>query len=235
MGDRVGDAARVDIDEFGPHALRTFGHVNGRGAGEARVVNVGHHQQLWPPRAVQGIVNVPQAHRPRAGEDGHVAAVLRAQVMLVAAENLVEIPVVRADDGAHRLGEGGLEEGIAAVRQKAIHLHDLVRHDAIRGVAAAEAVGVTGRVLRALVVERGLDSEFLPRLEFVRPVCAHLFNHAGELVSDERRVLRRVIWDALVVGARLGGLVGGHADAVRNDATENLAVADLRQVESFQA
>ena len=224
----------VDIDQLGAEGLGPGRRVNLSRAVEAVLVDVGHHEQLGPVGPVQRVVHVAQAHGPGPGEQGHAAALLEAHVVHVRAEGLVVAAVVRADDGAHGLREGRLEERLAVERQQAVHVHDLVGHDAVGHVAPAPAEAVPGSVLGALVVECGLDAELLAGLELVLPLRAHLLDHTRPLVADDRRVLRAVVGHALVVRTRVRGLVTGHADAVGHHPAEDFVLAQLGQFKRLE-
>ena len=63
---------------------------------------------------------------------------------------------------------------------------------------------------------------------------AHLDDVTGKLVAHDGGVLGNVGMDALMAGAKDGALVGGHADAVRNNFHQDLIILDLRQLKGIQ-
>jgi len=64
---------------------------------------------------------------------------------------------------------------------------------------------------------------------------AHLDDVTGKLVAHDGGVLGNVGMDALMTGAQNRALVGGHADAVRNNFDQDLVILDLRQLKGIQA
>ena len=113
-------------------------------------------------------------------------------------------------------------------------LHDLVHQDGILRIAAAEFEGIAGRHHRAAIIDGGLNGEFLALLILIGPLRADFFNNAAEFMTDDRRMLRNIIGNALMIGALDGRLVAGHADGVRNDLYQNLVVLNGGHFESIQ-
>ena len=101
-------------------------------------------------------------------------------------------------------------------------------------VSADVWIGIAGGIQRALIVEGGLDGEFLSLFELSGPFGANLQNFAAELMADDDRVLRHIVGNPLVVRALDGGLVGGHADAVRDHPCQDFILFHGRKVELLQ-
>ena len=112
--------------------------------------------------------------------------------------------VHRTDHTGQRLTQRSRVKSRAIVRQKTSHLHHIRRDEDVGRVTAGVAIGISrsgqksGRTV--LVVESRLDGELIPRLELILPLGADLYDLAGELVADDRRILSDVVWDSLMVG-----------------------------------
>ena len=234
----VGVAAglgRVDVVQLNAHFLRVLNGVDALGARESGVVDIGDDEQARTAVAVQCVVDGTEAHGADRGEHCHLAALNNAHLMLIGAGLSMVHGVERADDAAHRLCQRAIEIGIGVVRQEIVGQQRLDGDVGILAVAAAVLVGIAGSQLRALVEVGGLDGKALTGFVLVLPVFADLGNHTAEFVADDRRVLRDVVGDALVLLALDCGLVGRHADRVGNDLDLNIIRADLREFDLLQA
>ena len=228
-------ARSVEVNELNAVLGRLFHRVDGLRAVQARLVDVRHHQKAGFAVAMDGVVDRAQAHGARARQDGQVAALDDAHLVLVAAHHRVILRMERAHDAGERLRQRTIEEAVRLVFEQAVHQHHFLRQDGVSRVAAAIPVGVARRAQAALVVQRGLDGELIARLVFVRPFGADLHDFAAEFVADDDRMHGDVLGHALVILALDGGLVAGHANAIRNDLHQNLIVLDGGQFKGFHA
>ena len=175
-----------------------------------------------------------KAHGAGTGGDGKVATLANAHLVGVDAHLRVIGGIEGANRAGQRLSQGGLIVRLALVHKEAVGGKDLLGQDAVGGVTAAELVGVARRVHRALVVDCGLDHELLARLVQIGVLGANLHDVAGKLMARDGRMLRRIGVDALVVGAELGHLVGGHANRVGDDLNQHLVIGDLGKLKLLQ-
>ena len=217
------------------HALRFLHGEDARRAIQTRLVDVGHDEEGRTALGVQDVIDGSQPHRAHARQNGHLAVLLNAHLVLVHAVGGVVHRLERTGHAAQRLGQGRAEERFAMVRQQAAALHELVRDHDIGRIAADGPEGVAGRPHGALVVDVRLNGEALAGLELALPLAADLKNLAAELMSHDHGVLRHVVGHALVIRALLGRLIGGHADGIADDLRENFVVPDRRKLEGFQS
>ena len=237
--DRIGHAARVHVFQLDAVLGRFLGRVKRGGAVQPRLVDVGHdHQLRLAVGAVNRIVDRGETHRADAGQNGHVTALLDLHVVLVRSGRDMIVGVHRADHARQGLRQRGGVVTLAGERQQASLLHHFVRNHDVGRVAADESVRVTRRAQHAdgafLVVERGLDREFVARLEAAAPLAAHLDQLARELVSDDNGILGDVARNPLVDIGLVRGFVRRHADAVANHLGQYLVVLYFRQLELLQ-
>ena len=224
LGHGVLHVARVHEVELDARLLLDLcGREEALGAVKAVLVDVGHDEQARLAVTVQRIGEGAQAHRARTGGDGEVATLDDAHLMGVDTHLGVVGGVQGANGAGQGLGERGLIICLALVDQEAVGGEDLLGKDAIGGVSAAELIGVARGVHGARVVDSGLDGELLSGVIEVGVRGTHL-----------DRVCGCILVDALVVGAQLRHLIGGHADRVGDDLDEHLVVLDGGQLELLE-
>ena len=224
----------VDVVQLDAKLLGVLNGVDALRSGQSLVVDIGDDQQAGTAVAVQRVVDRAEAHRADGSEKRHLAALDNAHLVLVGAGLGVVHGVERADDAAHRLGQGAVEINVGVIRQQAVHQQRFDGNVAILCVAAAVLIGIAGSHLGAFVEMGGLNGEALTGLVLVLPVLADLLNDAAELVTDNGRMLGNIVGNALVLRAFDRRLIGAHADRVRNDLDLYVVRADLRQLDLFQ-
>ena len=228
----VGSVDEVQVDAVllldllrGEEGLRT---------GQTILVDIGDHHHTGAHITVQCVGQSTQTHGTCTSQNGQLAALLDAHIVMVHTHLGVVSGVERTDGAAHGLGQRSLVVGASLVLQQAAQLHDLGRDDAVGGIAAEELVGVAGAPHGALVVQGGLQGELHAGLELVLMCLAHLDDITGELVTHDGGVLGYIRMHTLVSSAEDGALVSRHADAIGNDLDQDLIVLDLRQFKSIQ-
>ena len=139
-----------------------------------------------------------------------------------------------ADDAAERLGKRTIEEFLRAVLEQAILFHDLGNQNRVLRIAAAVFERIAGGHQRSVIRNRRLNGEFFAGRELVRPLRADLFDHAAEFMADDRRMLRDVLRNALMLRALNRSLIAGHTYRIGNNLHENLIIMDLGKLERIQ-
>ena len=231
----IGMLSGVDIDQLHAVVLGLFHGEDLRSAGQTGSVHIGDHHQGGLAIAVDSVVDSAQTHGAGTGQDGHLTAQGDAHVMDIAAGGGVVVGMVAANDAAHGLSQGAVEVSLVVVGQQATALHNFVGDDDVGSVAADMGIGVAGSSQAALVVHGGLNGKLVAGLELVSPLSADFHDLAAELMADDHGVFCHIIGNTLVVGTLNGSLVGGHADAVGNDMSQDLIVLDLGKLELFQS
>ena len=139
--------------------------------------------------------------------------------------------VEAANDTAHCLGKASEIECLTVVGKETTKLHNLVGDDYVCSAATDIVIGISGSCKAALVVDCGLDGELVSCLKLILPLCAYLDDLTAELVTENDGVLCNVIGNSLVACTLKCCLVGGHANAVGNNASEDLALVDCGELE----
>ena len=239
-GGRVFHATRVDVPQVDSARGCVFHGVQGRGAIQAFLVDIGHHHQRRPAVvAMQGIVDGGQAHRTHTGQQGHLAALFDLHGVHVRARMRMVVGVHGANHAGKRLAQRGGVEPVAGILQQAAFFHHLVRDDDVGGVAAGILVGITRGAVQArrtdFVVDGRLDGELVSGFELILPFLAHGDNLARELVADDDRFLGDVAGHPLVGIGLMRSLIGRHTDGIADDFGEDFVFARLRQLEGFES
>ena len=212
---------------LGSHGLRN----NLPGTGNLVIINISYHNAL---RLIffqlEAVADSTQPHRAAATQDNDVAACLGINLQVVVSLVGVVVAMIAADNAAHRLTQGCLEEAFALVFHQAAQLHYLMRDNAVGAGTAEELIGIARGGQAALVVQGRLLGKLHARLELVLPLLANLYDDTGKFMADNDRVGVDVLRGTLVVLALFHQLVGGHADAVAHDFYEDFVILDGREL-----
>jgi len=138
-----------------------------------------------------------------AGEDRHRAAANDPHVVDIRSRLAVIACVERADDARHRLRERGREERLARVIEQAAALHELVRDDHVRRVAADMRVGVSGRGQAALGEALRCRGDQRRQRALIAP---HIFGPACLLPEELARLIIQLRVDFLTNALPVFGL-----------------------------
>ena len=94
-------------------------------------------------------------------------------------------------------------------------------------------IGIAGCVQAPFVVQRRLNNESVPCLEFFRPLGADFHNFPAELMTYYDGIFRHISRDALMSASLFCCFIGRSAEAVRNYPCKNLVFFHLRQFKLF--
>ena len=116
-GDGVLHRAGVYIVELHAVFLGLLHCVDAGGPFEAGVVNIGDHQQRGPAVGVDDVVDGGQTHGAHTGQQGQLAALYDAHLVLVDAVGGVVVGVEGAADAGQGFGQRAKEKGLPIIGQ----------------------------------------------------------------------------------------------------------------------